>query len=117
MELHRVLKPGGRVFAAFLNRFQTLRVAVNQDIPFFTPYTADMIKSYHYTGVLDWQGIPGTFNLAYLFWPKDIAPFMESGGFETTDLVASQSNAADVQKHLALFASGNRSCTSGRSRS
>jgi hypothetical protein len=29
---------------------------------------------------------------------------MESGGFETTDLVASQSNAGDVQKHLALFA-------------
>jgi ubiquinone/menaquinone biosynthesis C-methylase UbiE len=103
-ELHRVLKPGGRVFAAFLNRFQTLRVAVNQDIPFFTPYTEDMIKSYHYTGILDWQGIPGTFNLAYLFWPRDVAPFMESAGFETTELISSQSNAADVQKHLALFA-------------
>jgi len=103
-ELHRVLKPGGAIFAAFLNRLQTLRVAVNQDIPFFTPYTADMIKSYHNTGVLDWQGIPGTFNLAYLFWPQDIAPFMESAGFQTTELISSQSNAADVQKHLALFA-------------
>jgi ubiquinone/menaquinone biosynthesis C-methylase UbiE len=103
-ELHRVLKRGGTVFAAFLNRLQTLRVAVNQDIPFFTPYTEKMIKSYHYTGILDWQGIPGTFNLAYLFWPRDIAPFMENAGFETKDLIASQSNAADVQKHLALFA-------------
>jgi ubiquinone/menaquinone biosynthesis C-methylase UbiE len=103
-ELGRVLKPGGTVFAAFLNRLQTLRVAVNQDIPFFTPYTADMIKRYHYTGVLDWQGIPGTFNLAYLFWPRDIAPFMESAGFETGDLISSQTNAADVQRHLALFA-------------
>jgi ubiquinone/menaquinone biosynthesis C-methylase UbiE len=103
-ELQRVLKPGGRVFAAFLNRLQTLRVAVNQDIPFFTPYTADMIKSYHYTGVLDWQGIPGTFNLAYLFWPEEIAPFMESAGFQTTELISSQSNAGDVQRHLALFA-------------
>jgi hypothetical protein len=92
------------VFAAFLNRFQTLRVLVNQDIPFFTPFTADMMKKYHYTGVLDWQGIPGTFNLAYLYWPKDIAPFMESAGFQTTELVASQSNGADVQRHLALFA-------------
>jgi hypothetical protein len=99
-----VLKPGGRVFAAFLNRLQTLRVLVNQDIPFFTPYTEKMMKSYHYTGVLDWQGIPGTFNLAYLFWPKDVAPFMESAGFETTDLISSQSNGADVQRHLALLA-------------
>jgi ubiquinone/menaquinone biosynthesis C-methylase UbiE len=103
-ELRRVLKPDGIVFAAFLNRLQTLPVAVNQDIPFFTPYTEQMIKKYHYTGILDWQGIPGTFNLAYLYYPKEIAPFMEGAGFETLDLVASQSNAAHIQKHLALFA-------------
>jgi ubiquinone/menaquinone biosynthesis C-methylase UbiE len=103
-ELRRVLKPGGVVFAAFLNRLQTLPVAVNQDIPFFTPYTEEMIKKYHYTGILDWQGIPGTFNLAYLYYPQEIAPFMEAGGFETLDLVSSQSNAGHIQKHLALFA-------------
>ena len=103
-ELFRVLKAGGPVFAAFLNRLQTLRVAVNQDIPFFTLYTADIVKRYHYTGVLDWAGIPGTFNLAYLYHPREVAPFMEAAGFKTADLVSSQSNAADVQKHLALFA-------------
>ena len=103
-ELGRVLKPGGMVFTTFLNRMQTLRVAVQQDIPFFTPYTADMIKKYHQTGVLDWQGIPGTFNLAYLFFPEEIAPFMEAGGFETVELVASQSHAAHLQKDMALFA-------------
>jgi ubiquinone/menaquinone biosynthesis C-methylase UbiE len=103
-ELFRVLKPGGRAFVAFLNRFQTLRVAANQDIPFFTPYTAEMIKKYHYTGVLDWQGIPGTFNLAYLFYPREVAPFMEAAGFQTTELISSQSNGGDIQKHLALLA-------------
>ena len=103
-ELRRVLKPGAMVFTTFLNRLQTLRVAVNQDIPFFTPYTAEVIKKYHYTGVLDWQGIPGTFNLACLFFPKEVAPFMEAGGFETVDLIASQSHAAHLQKDLALFA-------------
>ena len=103
-ELFRVLKAGGPVFAAFLNKLQTLRVAVNQDIPFFTPYTAEMVKRYHYTGVLDWAGIPGTFNLAYLFHPKEIPPFMEAARFKTLELISSQSNAADVQKHLALFA-------------
>lgn len=103
-ELLRVLKPGGMVFTAFLNRLQTLRVAVNQDIPFFTPYTAEMVKQYHYTGILDWQGIPGTFNLAYLFFPKEVAPFMEGGGFETVELISSQSHMGHIQKHLAQFA-------------
>jgi len=103
-ELRRVLKPGGMVFTAFLNRLQTLPVAVNQDIPFFTPYTEGMIKKYHYDGILDWQGIPGTFNLAYLYFPHDIAPFREAGGFETVELVSSQSNAGHIQKHLAQFA-------------
>ncbi len=103
-DLMRVLKPGGMVFATFLNRLQTLRVAVNQDIPFFTPYTAEMVKRTHHTGILDWQGIPGTFNLAYHYFPKEIAPFMEAGGFETVDLISSQSHAAHIQEHLALFA-------------
>jgi len=101
-ELLRVLTPGGRAFVAFLNRMQTLRVAVNQDIPFFTPYTFENIRKYHDEGILDWP-IPGTFNLAYLYFPKDITPFMESAGITTLELICSQSNLADVQKHLALF--------------
>jgi ubiquinone/menaquinone biosynthesis C-methylase UbiE len=101
-ELHRVLKPGAAVFAAFLNRLQVLRVAVNQDIPLFTPFTFDMVQKWH-QGVLDFP-IPGTFNLAYLYHPADIAPFMEEAGFQTLELVSSQSLAGDVQRHLALFA-------------
>ena len=52
-ELHRVLKPGGIVFAAFLNRLQALRVAIDQDIPLFTPYTFDIVKKWHHEGILD----------------------------------------------------------------
>jgi hypothetical protein len=29
---------------------------------------------------------------------------MEGAGFETTEMISSQSNGADIQKHLALFA-------------
>jgi ubiquinone/menaquinone biosynthesis C-methylase UbiE len=104
LELFRILKPGGAVFATFLNRFQTLAVAINQDIPFFTSYTADIVKRYHETGILDWRNIPGTFNLAYLYYPHEIAPFMEAAGFRTRTMVASQSSVALAQKHLALFA-------------
>ncbi len=102
-ELFRVLKPGAVVFTAFLNRLQVLRVAIDQDIPLFTPYTFDIVKRWHYDGVLDFA-IPGTFNLAYLFRPQDVPPFMEAAGFKTIDLISSQSIAGDRQKDLAGFA-------------
>ena len=102
-ELFRVLTPGAVVFTAFLNRLQVLRVAIDQDIPLFTPYTFDIVKRWHYDGVLDFA-IPGTFNLAYLFRPQDVPPFMEAAGFKTIDLISSQSIAGDRQKHLAGFA-------------
>ena len=101
-ELFRVVRPGGRVFVAFLNRLQVLRNAINPDIPFFTPYTFDIVKRWHYEGILD-MPIAGTFNLAYLFHPREVTPFMEAAGFRTLNLVSSQSVAADVQKHLASF--------------
>lgn len=100
--LHRVVRRGGVVFAAFLNRLQALRVAIDQDIPLFTPYTFEIVKKWHHEGVLDFA-VPGTFNLAYLFLPRDVSPFMEAAGFETIDLISSQSVAAHRQKHLAEF--------------
>jgi len=47
----RVARPGAPVFVAFLNRLQVLRVAVNQDMPIFTPYTFDLVKRWHEEGV------------------------------------------------------------------
>lgn len=102
-ELLRVLKPGGTVFAAFLNRLQILRVVLDQDIPFFTPYTFDLVKRWHEEGVFI-SPVPGIFTDSYAFHPSDVVPFMESSGFQTLDFISSQSIAADRQKDLAAFA-------------
>jgi len=101
-QLHRVARPGAPVFVAFLNRLQVLRVAVNQDMPIFTPYTFDLVKRWHEEGVFI-SPIPGIFTDAYFIQPRDVRPLMESAGFETVELVSSQSIAADVQKHLSEF--------------
>ena len=101
--LMRILRPGGHVFVAFLNSLGALRAAVNQDIPFFTPYTFDIVKRWHYQGVMDFP-VPGIFSPASVINPRKVAPFMERSGFATVDLVSSQSIAGDVQGHLALFA-------------
>ncbi len=102
-ELIRVLKPGGHAFVAFLNHLQALRAAVNQDIPFFTPYTFDIVKRWHYEHVMDFP-VAGIFSPAWVVHPRDVPPLMERRGFRTVELVSSQSLAGDVQAHLALFA-------------
>jgi 2-polyprenyl-3-methyl-5-hydroxy-6-metoxy-1,4-benzoquinol methylase len=102
-ELLRILKPGGHAFVAFLNHLSALRAAVNQDIPFFTPYTFDIVKRWHYDHVMDFP-VAGVFSPAWVVHPRDVPPLMEQHGFRTVELISSQSVAGDVQGHLALFA-------------
>ncbi|HEV8574133.1 MAG TPA: class I SAM-dependent methyltransferase [Dehalococcoidia bacterium] len=101
-ELVRVLKPDGIAFAAFLNRLAVLRVAVDQDLPFFTSYTFELIRRWYDEGVFI-SAIAGIFTDTFSMHPADVPPFMESVGFRTLDLISSQSIAADRQKHLSLF--------------
>lgn len=101
-ELFRVLKPGGVVFAAFLNRLAVLRVVVDQDLPFFTPYTFDLVKRWYDEGIFI-SPVAGIFTDTFSMHPNEVAPFMEEAGFETVDIVSSQSIAADRQKHLSQF--------------
>jgi len=102
-EVFRVLKPVGHAFVAFLNHLSALRAAVNQDIPFFTPYTFDIVKRWHYGHVMDFP-VAGIFSPAWVVHPRNVPPLMERNGFRTVELVSSQSVAGDVQAHLALFA-------------
>lgn len=101
-EVFRVLKPGGVVFAAFLNRLAVLRVAVDQDLPFFTSYTFDLVKRWYDEGIFI-SPVAGIFTDTFSMHPREVAPFMEAAGFETVDVVSSQSIVADRQKHLSQF--------------
>jgi SAM-dependent methyltransferase len=101
-EVFKVLKPGGVIFAAFLNRLAVLRVAVDQDLPFFTPYTFDLVERWYEEGVFI-SPVAGIFTDTFSMHPSEVPPFMEAVGFQTIDLVSSQSIAADRQKHLSQF--------------
>jgi ubiquinone/menaquinone biosynthesis C-methylase UbiE len=101
-EVFRVLHSDGTAFAVFLNRLQVLRVAIDQDLPFFTPYTLDLIKRWFDEGVFI-SPVAGIFTDAFSMHPTEVPPFMESLGFQTLELVSSQSIAGDRQKHLSQF--------------
>lgn len=101
-ELLRVVKPGAPVFVAFLNRLQALRVAINPDIPFFSTATFELVRRWHEDGIFI-SPVLGVFADSYFAHPGEIVPFMEATGFQTADLVASESIANSVQKHLTAF--------------
>jgi ubiquinone/menaquinone biosynthesis C-methylase UbiE len=101
-EVFRVLQPGGIIFAAFLNRLSVLRVAVNQDLPFFTSYTLDLVNRWYEEGIFI-SPVAGIFTDTYSIFPSEAKSFMESAGFQTIDLISSQSVAADRQKDLSQF--------------
>jgi ubiquinone/menaquinone biosynthesis C-methylase UbiE len=101
-EVFRVLKPGGVVFAAFLNRLAVLRVAVSQDLPFFTSYTFDLVNRWYEEGIFI-SPVAGIFTDTYSMVPSEAKSFMEAHGFETIELISSQSVAADRQKDLSQF--------------
>jgi ubiquinone/menaquinone biosynthesis C-methylase UbiE len=101
-EVARVLKPEGVVFAAFLNRLAVLRVAVNQDLPFFTSYTFDLVSRWYDEGIFI-SPVAGIFTDTFSMHPSEIPAFMEAAGFEMIDLISSQSIVADRQKDLSQF--------------
>lgn len=100
-EAARVLRPGGRFFAAVMPRlFFLLAVAFERERtgPFVTVAETLLNEGvYHDTR-------PGRFSGAYLFRPEEVAPFFEGFGFQTTRLMASQGMLATVQSEVATLA-------------
>ncbi|MBC8138046.1 MAG: class I SAM-dependent methyltransferase [Fibrella sp.] len=100
-EAARVLRPGGRLFAAAMPRlFFLLAVAFERERSGpFASVAGTLINDgvYHDTR-------PGRFTSAYLFRPEEIAPFFEGFGFRTKRLMASEGMLATVQTEVAALA-------------
>ncbi|MBC7808903.1 MAG: methyltransferase domain-containing protein [Akkermansiaceae bacterium] len=100
-EAARVLRPGGRLFAAAMPRlFFLLAVAFERERagPF-----ASVAETLLNDGVYH-DPRPGRFTSAYLFRPEEIAPFFAGFGFRMTRLMASEGILAMVQTEVAALA-------------
>ncbi len=96
-ELHRVTKPGGVVFVAFMSRTRFLTTSIMHP-EFWKPnHTAHGIEDFLETGKFD-HSDAGRFTGAYYFHIQDINPFMESHGFTTKKLIASGSIAGAMNQ-------------------
>ena len=94
-ELHRVTRPGGLVFVAFMPRTSFLRKSLAQPDAWKPNHTAEGLNRFMASGAFD-HADEGRFTGAYYFDVDTIEPFMEARGFESLKMVASSSIAGTM---------------------
>jgi S-adenosylmethionine-dependent methyltransferase len=92
-EAMRVLKPGGRLFAAFITRFAPFRYVANGE-PAWLAENPDYALQLLETGIHD---RPTQFAKAYYVHPDEVMPLMESCGLGTLRLVGCEGVVAGHQ--------------------
>lgn len=96
-EARRVLKPGGRIFAAFINRYAGFRDCASR-------YPADLNESLAAYERIWTEGINvaagGGFTDAYFADPDEVIPLVESEGFHARVLINCEGIAAGHEENL-----------------
>lgn len=95
-ELHRVVRPGGKVFVAFMPRYAFLRrtAAIAQERHrLMDPRFVERLLN---DGVF-LNDQPGRFDAGYGVMPSEIAPFFERQGFETIQVLASEGLGSGIE--------------------
>ena len=102
-ELVRVLRPGGIAFVAFMPRFmllaRTIAIADERHHLLDDAWLEALMERGEFN-----NDVPGRFNGGYGARPDQVAPFMESVGFETISLSASESMSRGVADAVAELA-------------
>lgn len=89
-EAWRVLRPGGRVFAAFINRYAVLQFGAAQYVEYVTA-SRDEVDEILATGRYRRPEGSRGFIDAWFAHPRDVAPLMGEGGFAEITQVACES--------------------------
>ena len=85
-EAHRVLKPGGLLFAAFISRYAALRWAAAHE-PTWPLERPDLTEKILTTGVLPTRGESEAEFVAYFAHPTEVVPLCQCTGFEVVTIL------------------------------
>jgi ubiquinone/menaquinone biosynthesis C-methylase UbiE len=102
-EAHRVLKPGGLLFTAFISRYAALRWAAAHEPSWILehPELAEMILT---TGVLPPRGESNAEFVAYFAHSTEVAPVLRNVGFEIVTILGVEGLVSMVEDGVnALF--------------
>lgn len=95
-EAQRLLRPQGRLFAAFITRFAQCRYAAKFDPGWFSTdraYVEQLLAS----GV---HRKPKLFTEAYFAHPDEIVPFMESAGLSTIKMIGCEGIVSGLEEKI-----------------
>lgn len=98
-EARRVLRPGGRVFAAFLNRFSIVQFAAARAVDYIRDFR-DELERILSTGVHRQSKTGARLPDAWFAHPDDVSPLMAEGGFERRDLLTCESLANEIESGI-----------------
>jgi SAM-dependent methyltransferase len=99
-ELRRVVRPGGKVFVAFMPRYAFLRrtAAISQERHrLLDPLFVERLLR---DGVF-LNDQPGRFDVGFGVRPSEIAPFFERQGFDTIEVLASEGLGSGIEDAVA----------------
>lgn len=92
-ELHRITKPGGIIFAAFMPRIKFMQQSIRHPLLWKPHHEIDSLREFVQTGRFN-HSDPGRFTGVYYERIEDIAPIMEAEGYETLKLIGSNGFAS-----------------------
>ncbi|WP_191565349.1 class I SAM-dependent methyltransferase [Metabacillus idriensis] len=87
-ELNRITKKDGYVFVAFRSRSHHMYASLQTPDNWRPNNSIESIRTFLETGIFNHQE-KGRFTGAYFYKVEDICPFMESNGFQTSELIGS----------------------------
>lgn len=96
-EAHRVLRPGGLLFAAAISRFAALIDLLVRLGRLHEPGVFQLVEESVRTGVFPGPGEAELFTSAYFHLPEDLAPEVEEAGFDSARVVPIEGPGAWIQ--------------------
>jgi S-adenosylmethionine-dependent methyltransferase len=102
-QAHRVLKPGGFLFAAFISRYATLRWAAAHE-PTWPLECPDLTEKILTTGVLPPRGESDTEFIAYFAHPAEVALLCQGAGFEIVTVLGVEGLVSMIEEGVNALA-------------
>lgn len=98
-EAHRILRPGGRVFAAFVSRTSTIQCAAGRSPEYIENFAA-AAESVLTTGILRDPVASEGWPEAWLSHPAEVPPLMAEGGFQQIALMNVEALVYELEEKI-----------------